>query len=181
MKRQKLSFIPSPPSYGGILLIDSDIRVLTACARILESAHYRVLMATGCSQAEMLCGWYQHDLKLVVTDLSLYMAALPTQEHGYQLAGDRVFCLAHRKWPHIRLALMSAEVPPYIDSIVGRVGDWFRFLRKPIRKPSLLDLAETTLEGNRQQSCLESLRICSVTSGNNRDFALLSPRLSSLA
>ena len=132
-----------------VLLIDADVQVLTDCARIFEGAHYHVLMATGCSQAETLCGWYGGALDFILADLMLFASATSSldPEPSHQLAGDRVFRLAHRKWPCIRIALMSAEITSPPELARDLFGGRFRYLQKPIEKHSLLGLVEAMLEG----------------------------------
>ena len=67
-----------PTSPQTVLLIDSDVQVLSHCARILEAAQHHVLMASGCLSAEMLCGWYRQEVHLILADLMLYAVRVPS-------------------------------------------------------------------------------------------------------
>jgi len=146
-----------PTSPQTVLLIDSDVQVLSHCARILEDAQHHVLMATGCLSAEMLCGWYRQEVHLILADLMLYAVRVPSaipHVSADQLAGDRVFRLAHRRWPLLRIALMAATIMPPPELVGDRFEVRARYLQKPVDQHALLRLLEPTLEGSPLDTCV---------------------------
>ena len=141
------SHVPSGKEPQTILVVDDDPSMLVLCSTKLEKAGFKVLQATGSSEALKIGSEHQGMIDLLLSDL-----LLPPQ--GFSLAS------ANNKFPRVhghllverflemkkdaRILLMSALSDQELrdrDILVGN----FPFIRKPFTMETLLEKVQEAL------------------------------------
>jgi CheY-like chemotaxis protein len=126
-----------------VLVVEDEPAVLGLIASMFKDTGFRVLQASGSSDALKLCKNHQGTIDLLVTDLVLppppdFQFASGANEfphvHGHELA---VRALKMRK--DLRVVLISGNVEKDLTGYGIRRGT-LPFLEKPIQPPALLNL-----------------------------------------
>jgi len=125
-----------------VLVVEDEPAVLGLIASMLKDTGFRVLQASGSSDALKLCKNHQGTIDLLVTDLVLpppdFQFASGANEfphvHGHELA---VRALKMRK--DLRIVLISGNMDKDLTGYGIRRGT-LPFLEKPIQPPALLNL-----------------------------------------
>ncbi|WP_447977565.1 response regulator [Candidatus Nitrospira bockiana] len=140
--------IPSavPPT---VLVVDDDPSMLRLCAQRLEEQHFRVLQASGSTEALKICAEHRAPIHLLIADLFL-------PPPGLQLAGDNpAFPRVHgselvhqvlARRPETRVLLISAYSEADLNNR-GITMDPLPFLRKPFSGDALIQAARAALSG----------------------------------
>lgn len=139
----------TPPLQGRtVLVVDDEPPVLSLIAGMFKDTGFRVLQASGSSEALKLCKNHQGTIDLLVTDLVLpppdFQFASGANEfphvHGHELA---VRALKMRK--DLRIVLISGNIEKDLTGYGIRRGT-LPFLEKPIQPPALLNLVTQVLQ-----------------------------------
>jgi diguanylate cyclase (GGDEF)-like protein len=118
-----------PPRHCTILVVDDEHPLRVAAHRILSAEGYTVIQAATASEALRLCGEYDGQLDLVLTDVFL------TDWRGHDLAEH-----LRRQYAGLKIMLMSGD--PQASPLVA--GD--TLLRKPFTKRQLVDAVKLMLD-----------------------------------
>lgn len=138
----------SPLQGQTVLVVEDDPAVLGVISAMLKQTGFRVLQASGSSDALKLCKNHEGTIDLLVTDLVLpppdFQFASGENEfpyvHGHELA---VRALKMRK--DLRIVLISGNIEKDLTGYGIRRGT-LPFLEKPIQPPVLLNLVTQVLQ-----------------------------------
>ena len=130
-----------------ILIVDDDPGILLLCTKVLEGAGYRVLQASGSSEALKIHATHRDPIDLIVTDILLPPPAfqLSVENNPYPRVngGEMVDRLLSGNKP-VRILLMSSTSAGELRSR-GMIRANLPFLRKPFSAPGLLELVQQLL------------------------------------
>ncbi len=130
-----------------ILVVDDDPGMLLLCNKVLERAGYKVLQASGSSEALKLHATHPDPIDLVITDIILpppgFQLSVENNPYPRVNGGELVDRLLGGKQP-VRILLMSST-PAHELRNTGLIRADLPFVAKPFSGPGLLELVQQVL------------------------------------